>query len=90
MNSTVLKEIMAFLLGRKYYANIIATRGTTKQEICSYIFATKEAAERHRDEIETTLSFRYIETVSAPEKSVWKRQLKVKQFGYHSYTIFGL
>lgn len=91
MNSTVLKEIMAFLLGRKYYANIIATRGTTKQEICSYIFATKEAAERHRDEIETTLSFRYIETVSfRSRKSVWKRQLKVKQFGYHSYTIFGL
>ena len=36
MNSTVLKEIMAFLFGRKYYANIVATKGTTKQEICSY------------------------------------------------------
>lgn len=48
MNSTVLKEIMAFLFGRKYYANIVATKGTTKQEICSYIFATKEAANRHR------------------------------------------
>ena len=44
MNSTVLKEIIAFLFGRKYYANIVATKGTTKQEICSYIFATKEAA----------------------------------------------
>lgn len=42
MNSTVLKEIIAFLFGRKYYANIVATKGTTKQEICSYIFATKE------------------------------------------------
>lgn len=70
MNSTVLKEIMAFLLGRKYYANIIATRSTTKQEICSYIFATKEAAERHRDEIETTLSFRYIETVSFRSRKI--------------------
>ena len=56
MNSTVLKEIIAFLFGRKYYANIVATKGTTKQEICSYIFATKEAANRHRLEIETTLS----------------------------------
>lgn len=46
MNSTVLKEIIAFLFGRKYYANIVATKGTTKQEICSYIFATKEAANR--------------------------------------------
>ena len=60
MNSTVLKEIMAFLFGRKYYANIVATKGTTKQEICSYIFATKEAANRHRLEIETTLSFRFV------------------------------
>ena len=47
MNSTVLKEIIAFLFGRKYYANIVATKGTTKQEICSYIFATKEAAKQH-------------------------------------------
>ncbi len=70
MNSTVLKEIMAFLLGRKYYANIIATKGVAKQEICSYIFATKEAAERHRDEIETTLSFRYIETISFRSRKV--------------------
>lgn len=43
MHSTVLTEIIAFLLGRKYYANIIATR---------------EAAEKHRMEIETTMSFR--------------------------------
>lgn len=64
MNSTVLKEILAFLFGRKYYANVIATKGTTKQEICSYIFATKEAAQRHRLEIETTLSFRFVETIS--------------------------
>lgn len=70
MNSTVFNEILAFLFGRKYYANIIATRGTTKQEICSYIFATKEAAERHRDEIETTLSFRYIETISFRSRKV--------------------
>ena len=51
MNSTVLKEIMAFLFGRKYYANIVATKGTTKQEICSYIFATKEAANRNNSVI---------------------------------------
>lgn len=70
MNSTVLKEIMAFLFGRKYYANIVATKGTTKQEICSYIFATKEAANRHRLEIETTLSFRYIETISFRSRKV--------------------
>lgn len=70
MNSTVLKEIIAFLFGRKYYANIIATRGVAKQEICSYIFATSEAAERHRLEIESTLSFSYVETISFRSRKV--------------------
>ena len=64
MQSTVLKEIIAFIMGRKYYANIIATKGVAKQEICSYIFATREAAQRHREEIQATLSFTFIETVS--------------------------
>lgn len=64
MNSTVLKEIIAFLFGRKYYANIINTRGTFKCEICSFIFPTKEAAEKHRQELEDTLSYRYLETIS--------------------------
>lgn len=70
MYSTVLKEIMAFLLGRKYYANIIATKGVAKQEICSYIFATREAAERHRLEIETTMSFLFIETVAFRSRKI--------------------
>lgn len=73
MQTTVLNEIMAFLFGRKYYANIISTRGTTRQEICSYIFPTREAAERHRQEIDTTLSFRYIDTISFRSRKIeWK------------------
>lgn len=64
MNTTVLKEVISFLFGRKYYANIVATKGTCKKEICSYIFATKQAADRHRRDIETTLSFQFIETIS--------------------------
>lgn len=70
MNTSVLNEIIAFLFGRKYYANIIATKGVAKQEICSYIFATRQAAERHRMEIECTLSFRYIDTVSFRSRKV--------------------
>lgn len=70
MYSTVFNEILAFLFGRKYYANIIATKGVAKQEICSYIFATREAADQHRDEIETTLSFRFIETISFRSRKV--------------------
>lgn len=32
MQTTVLKEVIAFLFGRKYYANIVATKGTDKTE----------------------------------------------------------
>ncbi len=70
MQTTVLTEIIAFLFGRKYYANIIATKGVAKQEICSFIFATREAAEQHRREIDTTLSFRFVETVSFRSRKV--------------------
>ena len=70
MQTTVLKEIIAFLFGRKYYANIIATKGVVKQEICSYIFSSREAADKHRMEIETTLSFRFVETVSFRSRKV--------------------
>ncbi len=64
MNTTVLKEIIAFIFGRKYYANIIHTKGTDKTEISSYIFSTKEAAGKHRLEIDNTLSFSFAETIS--------------------------
>lgn len=64
MQTTVLKEVIAFIIGRKYYANIIATKGTEKTEICSYIFQSKEEAQRHQEEIETTRSFSFVETIS--------------------------
>lgn len=64
MQTTVLKEVIALLLGRKYYANIVATKGTDKTEICSYIFTSKEDANKHRDALQTTLSFIFIETIS--------------------------
>ena len=70
MHSTVLTEIIAFLLGRKYYANIIATKGVAKQEICSYIFTSREDAQRHRRDIDNTLSFRFIETVSFRSRKI--------------------
>ena len=64
MQTTVLKEVIAFLFGRKYYANIVAIKGTDKTEICSYIFTSKEDADKHRDGLQTTLSFVFIETIS--------------------------
>lgn len=64
MYTTVINEIMAFLFGRKYYANIVVTRGTTKKEICSFIFRTKDEARKHHEEILTTRTFSFIETIS--------------------------
>lgn len=72
MNSTVLKEIIAFLFGRKYYANVVATKGTAKQEICSYIFKSKEDAKRHQLEVEDTMSFKFVETVSFRSRRVYQ------------------
>ena len=76
MHTTVLTEILAFLFGRKYYANIIHTKGVAKQEICSHIFTTREAANRHREQIETTLSFRFVETISFRSRKVFPGAVK--------------
>lgn len=64
MQTTILKEIFAFILGRKYYANIVATKGTAETQLCSYIFTSREEARRHRDSIDATLSFQFVETVA--------------------------
>lgn len=60
----LIKELMAFLLGRRYYANIVITRGTTRAEICSFIFQSRADALAHRDSLASNLSFQYIETIS--------------------------
>lgn len=62
--TTVLTEILAFLFGRKYYANIIHTRGTDKCEVSSFIFRSKEQANSHRNALESNLSYKFVETVS--------------------------
>lgn len=64
MNETVLTKIIDFIFGHKYYANIIHTRGTDKIEMSSFIHRTKAAANKHRDQIEETRLYRYIETIS--------------------------
>lgn len=61
---TTIEKIIEFLFGHKYYANIVNTRGTSAIELCSYIFYTKEQAEKHRIGVESTISFCFIETVS--------------------------
>ena len=62
--TSLLTEIAAFLLGRRYYANIINTKGTNRCEISCYIFRSREDALSHRDSLAANMSFRFIETVS--------------------------
>lgn len=56
--------IMEFLLGRKYYANIIGVRGTGKIEIGPYVFRDAEKAAEHRQSVEETRSFLFLETIT--------------------------
>lgn len=62
--TTVLTEIVAFILGRKYYANIIHTRGTNKCEVSSFIFCNKKEADAHRKALQNNLSYMFVETIS--------------------------
>ena len=70
MYTTVINEIVAFLLGRKYYVNIVTVRGQKKQEACCHIFSNMEAAHRHMWEINATSSYTYVETVSFRSRKI--------------------
>ena len=72
---TVLQSILAFILGHKYYVNIINTRGTDRCETTSYIHRSKEEAELHRRDIESTSSYNYIETVSFRSRKLYASAL---------------
>ena len=64
MKETVFQAILAHMFGHKYYVNIVNTRGTDICETTSFIHRTKEAALKHRREIEATRTYLWIETVS--------------------------
>lgn len=64
MQTTVLQEVIAFIFGRKYYANIVGTKGVNKMELSSFIFRSKEEVEEHKEKLQATSSFFFIETIS--------------------------
>jgi hypothetical protein len=61
---SVLTKILDRLFGKKYYVNIINTRGTAKCEMSSFIFGSRQEAEKHRISLEMNLSFQWVETIS--------------------------
>ncbi len=65
MNETVLQRIVAFVFGHKYYANIIRTKGVGGTvDLTSFIHPTRADAMRHRRDIEQTVSYAFVETIS--------------------------
>lgn len=66
----VFKAIFDYLLGTKYYANIVVNIGTNKNEICSYIFTTKEQARKHKEELDKLTTFKFVTTISFRSKDI--------------------
>lgn len=62
--TTLINAIIEFLFGKKYFANVINTRGTDRCEISSFIFSSSADAQKHRQEISSTASYQWIETIS--------------------------
>lgn len=60
----LIKRILAHILGNKYYANIINTRGTNRCEISCFIFRTREEAMKHKFSLDANRSFMFVETIS--------------------------
>lgn len=69
---TIIQRVISFLLGFRYYANIVCTKGVDKYEICSFIFTNKADATRHKRDLElNNLSYVYVETVTFRSKNLY-------------------
>jgi len=58
------ERIIGRLIGHKYYLNLIHTIGTQEIEASSYIFGSKKDADAHKEQVNKTRSFDWVETVS--------------------------
>ncbi len=69
--TTPLELVLSFLFGRKYWVNIVVTRGTSRYEMCSYIFHSRADAEAHKRNVDNGLTFRVVETISFRSRNVY-------------------
>lgn len=74
----LLNKILAHILGNRYYANIINTRGIDKCEIASFIFHTKQDAEQHKQSLYDNRSFMFVETISFRSRKQYRDPCRVK------------
>ena len=76
MNETVLQRIIAFIIGHKYYANIIRIKGMGGTvELTSFIHPSKADAEQHIRDIQGTLSYAYVETISFRSRNEYAKMV---------------
>jgi hypothetical protein len=54
-------EIVDALLGRKYYAVVVGTRGKEMYFLTSDIFKSRAEAEQRREELRSNATFYYVE-----------------------------
>lgn len=64
MLNLLLKRVVEHILGKKYFANIVVTPGTTNYDISSSIFPTKSEALAHKKRLEGTRAYIFVETIS--------------------------
>ena len=71
---TILQRIIAHILGHKYYAAVVNTRGTKITELACFIFHTKEEAEEYRDSLITNATYMHVETISFRSRKEYPKQ----------------
>ena len=64
MRKSVIELIGECLLGKRYYACVVNTRGTSKCEMACYIFDDREAVERYKRGLMDNLSYQWVETIT--------------------------
>ncbi len=70
METTIIQEVMAFLFGRKYYANLSYSKLGPEHSIASFIFTSKREAEIHKLSYANNDSFGYLTTISFRSRKV--------------------
>lgn len=72
MKKSVIELIGECLLGKRYYACIVNTRGTSKCEMVSYIFDDPGEVERYKQGLLDNRSYQWVETITFRSRKEYK------------------
>ena len=71
-----INAILAFLFGQKYYINIFCDRGIDNAWVSSQIFRSRSEAERHKENVEASKSYKFLQTRSFRSRIEFNSELK--------------